>query len=569
VTNPSITFWTRLEPRARDATMDQSLQAQVRDPLWFLARQWQVGEFAGHDRGSPVQAALATKSIALSAYRPALVEPGSIALDTGLPLEAHVERETVALGLRASVQLGLMFEHLIAAQSGLSQSDAQTLTGLFRSAYQISDTSTSDAPELLAADFRLLAAGRVTDGAALYAAAKPVAPNLPSEPTIDPSQTQLVTAATDAIAAFLGYCESLYTQPTTDSSWVSQQLEHQFSLGATDGTTQFDLEADDFDGGDLDWFSFNLGSEPLASSTAEVQSGQFAFVPNHVHFRGMPPPSWWLMEDGRVDFGNLDTATTDLAKMLVMEFALVYGNDWFELPLRLPVGTLHSIEALVVTDTFGERTAIESTASLARAGNQPWSMFSLTNADANTDLLLLLPTLVDVLESDPLEQVLFMRDEMAAMGWGIEQIVEGALDRGVSGYEAWLQSLAQSAAPGPTPSDAAAISYLVGTSVPGNWLPLVPVQSSIRSFLFRRGIMGTPGAPPARGEILEPGQALYIADEAIPRAGTQVQRHVRRVRWTDGTTWTWTGRERTVGRGEGSSGLAFDVITPNTAQQGN
>jgi hypothetical protein len=31
----SITTWTRLEPRAREGSMQRSLQAQVRDPLWF------------------------------------------------------------------------------------------------------------------------------------------------------------------------------------------------------------------------------------------------------------------------------------------------------------------------------------------------------------------------------------------------------------------------------------------------------------------------------------------------------------------------------------------------------
>ena len=42
-------------PRRHPGT---SLQAQIRDPLWLLARQWQVGEFAGDDAGSPVQAVL-------------------------------------------------------------------------------------------------------------------------------------------------------------------------------------------------------------------------------------------------------------------------------------------------------------------------------------------------------------------------------------------------------------------------------------------------------------------------------------------------------------------------------
>ena len=59
VSLPSITSWTRLEPQPRDASMARSLQAQIRDPLWILARQWQVGEFLGSDAGSPVQATVA------------------------------------------------------------------------------------------------------------------------------------------------------------------------------------------------------------------------------------------------------------------------------------------------------------------------------------------------------------------------------------------------------------------------------------------------------------------------------------------------------------------------------
>jgi hypothetical protein len=565
VTDPSVTFWTRLEPRSRDATMAQALQAQVRDPLWFLACQWMVAEFAGHDCGSPVQATIATESVLLNAYRPALSEPGSMPLQGGVPLEAHVEREAVALGLRGSVQLGLRFERLLSAQPGIGESDLQTLLQLFREAYRIDPTAPADVPEALAEELRLLAAGRVTDGAALYTAAKPVTPNLPAKPAIDPSQTQLVAAVTGALATFVDYCDSLYSQPATDTAWVSRQLEHQFSLGATDGTTSFDLQAPDFDGGHLDWFSFALGPSPLSASTADSQSSQSGFVPNHVRFRGMPQPGWWLMEDGRVDFGKLDTAKTDLAKMLVIEFALLYGNDWFELPIRLPVGTLSRVKALVVTDTFGERTAIQPTSALARAGAEPWRMFSLTNADDHTDLLLLAPTLLDVLESEPLEQVLFMRDEMAAMGWGIERIIQGALDRGVNGYEAWLHSLPE---PTPTPQPAPPgeppipIRYEIGTTVPANWIPLVPVQNSIRTFLFRRSVMGTPGAQPAKGQILQPGQPFYLADEAIPRAGAQVERRFRRVRQPDGTTWTWIARRRSAGRGEGSSGLAFDVIEP-------
>src|SRR4029453_6488427 len=50
---PSITSWTHLESRTRQADMSRSLNARVFDPLWMLTRQWQVGEVYGEDVGMP------------------------------------------------------------------------------------------------------------------------------------------------------------------------------------------------------------------------------------------------------------------------------------------------------------------------------------------------------------------------------------------------------------------------------------------------------------------------------------------------------------------------------------
>ena len=52
----SITSWMRLQPLSRNAEMKTSLQARIYDPLWLLARQWQLGEFQGEDNGSPIMA---------------------------------------------------------------------------------------------------------------------------------------------------------------------------------------------------------------------------------------------------------------------------------------------------------------------------------------------------------------------------------------------------------------------------------------------------------------------------------------------------------------------------------
>src|ERR1700752_3084371 len=109
---PSVTTWTRLEPQPRDASMARSLQAQVRDPLWMLARQWQVGEYLGSDGGSPVQATFAGNQQAMTTYRPGLAGAATVTYDATVPLEAHVERESPVLALRGAVQLGLYFESL-------------------------------------------------------------------------------------------------------------------------------------------------------------------------------------------------------------------------------------------------------------------------------------------------------------------------------------------------------------------------------------------------------------------------------------------------------------------------
>lgn len=103
----------------------------------------------------------------------------------------------------------------------------------------------------------------------------------------------------------------------------------------------------------------------------------------------------------------------------------------------------------------------------------------------------------------------------------------------------------------------------MGTTVPDNWIPLVPVTSTERSFLFRRGVMGQPGAEGAQGDLLGSGRPFYLAEEAVPRAGVQAIRRFRRARWVDGSTVLWLGRQASLGRGPGWSGLAFDVVERN------
>ena len=65
-------------------------------------------------------------------------------------------------------------------------------------------------------------------------------------------------------------------------------------------------------------------------------------------------------------------------------------------------------------------------------------MFHLTEKDRqwpSANRFYLVPAVGKVLESEPLERVNFMRDEMANMVWGVESIVPSQTGKGMSGYE--------------------------------------------------------------------------------------------------------------------------------------
>jgi hypothetical protein len=568
---PSVTIWTRLEPRSGvgaapsgERQPDQfalALQAQVRDPLWLLARQWQVGELRGTDGGSLIQATIRTESAPLTSYRPSLSGAGG-PLDPEMPLEAQVERKPVELGLRGAVQLGLRFEALVPAAQ---------LTA-FRTEYPIDPTASADEyPSVEAARFRGLVAGSTVDGNALYEAIVDNAADLtqvPPLPALGLSQTE-EDAVVTALESFRDYRRSLYTEPDQNAAWDAQRLGYEFSVGSESDAGDLRLDGTDFGGGYLDWYSFSAAAATLGGGqTAQTATAEWSFLPNNVSFPGIPNPRWWQFEDGRTDFGRTDVQSVDLAKLVVMHFALVGGDEWFMLPLPLASGSLSRVRLLVVTDTFGVRTVIRPTGELPMPGGaSPWEMFTLSGTDGG--VLLLPPTVAHALDGPELEQVSFIRDEVAALGWGIERVLQGPMDAPLDGYEPWRLRLEADPPPPPrqqTPGGPA-IQYVAGTTVPDNWIPLVPEANGPRSFLFRRGAMEIPGAAGslepvyARGRLLEPERSpYYVNEEAIPRAGVQASRSIRRTRWINGETIVWEARRVRPGRGEGSSGLAFDRV---------
>ena len=59
------TSWVRVESSTLDPDLVEGLAARVADPLWLLARQWQVGEFTGEDAANPLLVRLSARSVVL------------------------------------------------------------------------------------------------------------------------------------------------------------------------------------------------------------------------------------------------------------------------------------------------------------------------------------------------------------------------------------------------------------------------------------------------------------------------------------------------------------------------
>jgi hypothetical protein len=290
----------------------------------------------------------------------------------------------------------------------------------------------------------------------------------------------------------------------------------------------------------------------------------------------MPVPRWWEFEDARVDLGAVEAAPIDLARLLLIEFALLYANDFFVIPVELDVGSVCMDRALIVTDTFNERTLIPWGPAAAGA---PWRLFNLSAARGATaalaePLFLLAPSLGPSLQGPPLEQVLLLRDEVANLAWAVEQTVEGRagrpIDRLVPQGGPGQPTAAQAMVDGVgAQSLSQTLAYRLASAVPANWYPLVPVQvpPGSASFMFqKRALLDPDTLRPIQplGRIVAPlGRLLY--EEEVPDEGIMVSRAYQYARWIDGSTHLWVGRRKRPGRGPGASGLRFDALEPVTS----
>ncbi|WP_255192125.1 hypothetical protein [Natronobeatus ordinarius] len=467
--------WSRLAPISRSTDLEEGLAGRVHDPLWLLSRQWQLAELRGADAGTPVDVAVRTERDALTAVE--LRGDGeagaadAVAYDGG-PLEPLIEREPVMTGERVptgrlAAEAGSQFRRLLAS-TGVGEYPVADFPEEFH-------LETPEEP-MEAADrryFRVMD-GRALDGAAIYAALADAVEDLATVVEVDdpvdawngvttsalplPAGASPTDEYRDAALAYAEWYLTLYDEPDaeTGTAWRPTRLEYDAAIrtGAGETAASFDVSA--YPGGRLDRDAFVPGADALAEGADDgsdeppveldpyeaggpdgspaTTTDECHGLPTMVNFPGMPDRRWWEFTDASLALSELSADGVGLAKLLLLEYAVEFGADWFTIPVEAPIGSFVRITECTVTDVFGVELPAEPV-------TDDWWLYRSETEAHDEPGLLLPPTLADVTRGDPIEEVVMGRDELANLVFALERVVEGPADEPVDRTEFQVPTL--------------------------------------------------------------------------------------------------------------------------------
>jgi hypothetical protein len=563
--------WTRL----RALGMTEGLEARVADPLWLLTRQWQVGEFHGEDAAQPAAARVTGRSVPVTSFRAGDGPPRP--LNPGVPLEATAESVPAPdFGggrLHAAVRGGRRLARM------LSDAGLDAGTRVLATAYPVAAPQHSVAVGTLGRAAADLLVRHGIDGVALATAPPRRVGELLARVLAHDDLARALTVVDDWRRGMPG---------GAPGSWDDERLGYGFSVAASGPRGEVTLVAPRHDGGHLDWHTFDLAAGPDAARFAHGLPAApprpprtVAAIPAPVRYTGMPASRFWQFEDARVHFGDIQAGPADLARLLVTEFATVYGDDWFVVPVPVDAGTLTELTAVEVVDTFGGRTAVPSTAwvDTKPGARRSWRLFELSGDEPGdghpSSWLFVPPTVTGALDGPALERVALARDETANLAWGVEHLVEGPFGRSVDRAEAWGAADITPPRPAATTSTVPeqAWHYRLEATAPPWWVPLLPERVDPRAsdgdlaaqVRFRRArfsawtLLDADQVGP-KGALLDPRRPRWFAEEEVPQGGLRVERAWQLARWHDGSVHTWHRWVVTPGRGEVASGVRWDLL---------
>lgn len=574
----------RLEPDSITGEPAPGAEARIADAAWMLGRQWQFGELLGEDAGTAVSVTVRSRALPVTAWAPlgartALEDAPWRPWRAGALLEELVQDVPelgFAGGLRQRAEAGQQLVEMLAdageealgaglaaryplalAPDPLSPEQAVVGESLRQKAEREALVAARDALDPAAKRLLHALAGAVPDGAAILAEGRAGEPGWVAD-AADPAAVRAVLA---------DWIEWATGDPASGGAWDVERLEYRFALRFGDDAHPVVARVTQFGAATVRWSDLEWvpGAGPAlpegAPDGAEVRSS-VTMLATPLRYPAMAADRYWQLEDGRVDLGAIDAQEYDLARLCLAEFALSSGDDWLEVPVDGLLGAVNEIESVTITDDFGRTVQARELADPA------FTMFRVRSADDRVlPGIVLAPVAADIQAGAAVEEILFLRDEMANMAWAIEQTVQGR-----SG-DPRARAAEKRPEPGPWPVGLAPDErvYRLQSAVPENWIPLVPVALQPGAVSLRKGAMlrsviapdGTRG-PGDGAEITPQGltlrpRPLTFPGEEIPREGIAVRAMPMLARRADGRYVRWTGYRVGAGSGEASSRLAWDA----------
>lgn len=511
----SVTAHLRLEPRQHERNLADGFAAGLHDPVWFLARQWQMGEHQGENATSPIWVDYRLRQRRVSSPDPRF-DP------TDVPAEAIVESEVDdwwTMGRR--VRIGRRFAATVTRADLLLRRPAPPYEAF------------EGAPDGLAVWL-----ARAELGIADDAFGEVVPPD--STPCWDPERL-------------------LYDQDETTSFDAEGQP----------------LTVRRHHGGHLDWHSVDAGPAAGAGGQPAGEVEEREAIPTPLGFPGAPNDRWWQIEDAEVDLGGFGPDSAHTATAVLTELLLSHSGDWFLLPVLAKAGHVVAVEDVVVRDCFDRTYADTAYAGLQPPSG--WSLFAndpLVPGDGGglaAEELVLWHVAELPLESAPVERVQLGRDEQSNVLWAVERTVDGrdVDQREVDGLDAEAAGFNDGPPQGDTRA-AREYAYVPARGIGPWWTPYTMSEPGtprrlVQTRLADLSLLHPVAMPAPVAAVLQPpagAEKHVLAPLAVPSNGIEITRRWSLARDMHGEPVLWRQRQRGPLLAPPARTLRYDVMEP-------
>lgn len=504
---PGITY-TRIVPRQRVDGWADSIAARVHDPLWQLSRQREVGEYRGENASTPVWVTLSLRHrpLASTLGDPVVADPSRV------PAEALVETDPDdwwTMGRR--IRVG-------------------------RQAAALLDSVPDDA---------------------VFAH-----PPAPYEGFVGEPDGLLLWRRRDELAlpdaAFAGVpVES----PTP--SWVDRDLLYDRADGdpgfVADGVG---LRTRRHRGGPMDWYSVDGEPSDVEAPAAEAQ--QVETAPAVVTYPGARVAGHFTFEDPATDLGAAAPDGAHPITALMTEAVHGVRQEWFGVPVLGRAGSILSIDAVTVVDSF-DRTYTSATAAGLRAP-EDWTLFRTDGL--GVDDLVLWQVAETPLQGAAVERVELGVDEESNLVWAVERVLDGRAPLTSDPLPEPPPPRINSGPPRGDLIGGRPYAYLPGVGGAPHWIPYTLDEAG--NLLVQRRLVDlsreipTLFPPPAARVLRAAEQPHRLHPSAVPDHGLELERRWILARDTTGRPVLWCRRRRAPRLAPPARRLRFDVTEPLT-----